>query len=327
MKILKLIAIITIFLTTSNLMNGQQFARYSQYMFNGLVINPAYAGSSESTSFTSFYRNQWATIEGAPVDMSLSAHGRVGKKERVGLGAFFSNDRAGKQNHYDLVLAYSYRFPMANGASLSAGLQGGLFFYQANLLDGDTPEQGVFDSALSFEEAIGPNFGAGLYYQSEDTYVGLSVPFLLNYESPIGQNRDDEQQTIRKSNIRKIQYLLTAGKLIDLNGDFKVKPSFLFRLIPEEVDPVEIDLTGSFFINKFFMVGNSWRFNSGVRPKVTVFMMSYQFPSGLRFGYAYEYSFFSDISRYSSSHEILLGFDVPKLIKGGNAKVLNPRYF
>jgi len=326
MKLIKFLATAFLLLASVYTLNGQQLVRYSQYMFNGLVINPAYAGSLEATSFTAFYRNQWANIEGAPVDMSISAHGQTGKSKRIGLGGFFSNDRAGKQNHYDFLFSYSYKFPLQNGATLSTGLQGGFFLYQANLLDGDSPDQGIFDPALDFESAWGPNFGAGLYYYSDKTYIGASIPFLLNYKNPIGTKAGEDSE-FETAELRKIQYLLTAGHLLELSPNLKLKPSMLFRLIPQEFEPVELDLTGSLYIKDFFMVGNSWRFNSGARPQVTVFMMSYQFTNGLRFGYAYEYSFFSDVSRYSSSHEIMIGYDIPNLTNSNNSKVLNPRYF
>lgn len=316
----KLLIFLVLFTGTALFVNGQQYARYSQYMFNGLVLNPAYAGSIDNTtSLTAFYRNQWATISGAPVDISMSGHSDFGKRDRVGLGAFLANEKVGLSNHFDFVVTYAYKFPLNNGATFSAGLQGGAFLYQANLLDGSAPEGSTFDPALGFESSWGPNFGAGIYYYSDKMYFGTSIPYLLNYESPIG----NDSVSIQKSDLREVQSLTTGGYIFDINNNLKFKPAFLLRISPTAVDPVQTDLTVSLFIKDALWVGNTWRFNSGIRPESTVFMVSFRMENGLRFGYAFDYSFFSQTSRYSSSHEVMVGFDIAQR---SNGKV-SPRYF
>ncbi len=299
------------------------YSLYSQYIFNGLVLNPAYAGTIENvTSLTSFYKSQWAAISGAPVDISISAHAPFGKRKRVGLGISLSNERVGLSNHYDLGIAYSYKFELNNGDVFSAGLQGGAFLYQANLLDGETPDGvGVFDPELDFESAWGPNFGMGFYYYSDNFYLGLSTPQLLKYTNPVGA----DTLAVERSEIKKIQYLLTGGYVFDINDEFKVRPSFLMRVIPALIDPIVLDINATLFIKEVFSVGNTWRFSSGIEPSSTSFMVGYTFTSGLRIGYAYDYSFFSDVTGFASSHEVMIGFD----IFNGTSRTgaMSPRYF
>ncbi len=318
--VFKTLLVITFFIFGYQIMQAQPLGKYTQYNFNKLLINPAYAGTIEDvTSFTSFYRRQWAGIEGAPTNIGISANGSVGKRKRVGLGVYLAGDIAGLSNHYDLMVSYAYKIPMQNGSIVSAGLQGGLFYYYANLTDEITPGD-PNDPKLDLERLWGPNFGAGIYYYKNNKYsVGFSVPYLLNYENPIGQDTID----IRTNNPRNTQYILSGSYVMDVGQDFKFKPSLLLRYLPIFSNPVQVDITASIYIKEVFMVGTNWRLDSGVKPDAGALLCSYRSPKGLRFGYAYEYSFVSNVSGYSSSHEVMVGYDI-----GNNSKdYLAPRFF
>lgn len=316
-KLLVLLAFITL---GDLLVQGQPLGRYTQYNFNKLLINPAYAGTiPDITSFTSFYRRQWTGIDGAPTNISLSANAPFGKRKRVGLGFYLAGDIAGFTNQYDFMVSYAYKIPMENGSIVSAGLQGGIYYHYADLTRGTGPDGGV-DPALGLERSWGPNFGAGVqYYKNNKFTVGFSVPYLINYDSPIG----NDTISIKDRDVRRTQYILTGSYVMDLNNDFKLKPSVLIRYLPVFSSPVQVDLTASLYIKEVFMVGTSWRLDSGVKPEAGAFLCSYRSPKGLKFGYAYEYSFISNVSNYSSSHEVMVGFDIGNVSKG----MLEPRFF
>ncbi len=314
----KLILLVLLCLGGSLSINAQVGGLYSQYMFNGLVINPAYAGSIEDAmSFTAFYRDQWAGVDGAPQDLTLSAHGPFGKNKKVGLGVFLENNREGLTNWYNFFASYSYKFELQNNATLSAGLQGGASLLQANLLEGDAPDGQVFDPALGFESAWRPNFGAGLYYYSDRLYIGVSVPYILEQRSI--RDKDGVEISLNQG-ARTRQYLLTGGYVFPINDNLKLKPSALLRVFQGGYDPVVADLSASLFIREAFSLGITYR--TGAEIGAVVFMLGYRAPNGLRVGYAYDNSF-DDISRYTSSHEVLIGFDLSRSDKG----VLSPRYF
>lgn len=296
-----------------------QVGLYSQYMFNGLVVNPAYAGTvNDAMSLTAFYRNQWATIEGAPQDLSISAHSSVGKNKRVGLGMFLENDKVGLTNWYNIFGSYAYRFSLQNGGTLSAGLQGGISLLQANLLEGTTSDGGVFDPALEFESAMRPNFGAGLYYYKTNMYVGFSVPYLLKQKTL----KDKDGVELATESARNRQYVLTGGFVFPINDNLKLKPSTLVRYIPSDYNPIISDLSASIFIKESFSVGATYRV--GTQIKAFIVMLSYRAPSGLRVGYAYDNSL-DALSRYTSSHEVMIGYDISRT--KGSKTVLTPRYF
>lgn len=284
--------------------NAQQDAQYSLYQFNGLIINPGYAGSKEITSTTALYRHQWAGFEGAPRTMSISAHGLV--REKYGLGIYLENDQIGVNNRTNIFASYAYRFMLSNGGIISAGVQAGLMSYNADFSSLDTDEVDVvFAQDIN---KLQPNFGLGVHYYTDNYYVGLSAPHLL--ETKFNDNNSVESFLNR-------HYLLTAGVLIPLNYNIILRPSFLMKTVPSHA-PVTMDVTLAAIFHDQFWVGLSHRFKDSFD-----LALQYELTSGIRFGYSYDFPI-SEINKVSSgSHELMLGYDFSK--KTG--KVITPRYF
>jgi len=275
-------------------------------MFNGLVLNPAYAGTIEGiTSATAVLRNQWVGFEGAPVTVSASIHSGLKKWEKIGLGLNLENDRIGLNNRFNLFTSYSYKFRMGNGI-LSAGLQGGFVLLQANLADGQTPDVGP-DPALENEFSFRPNFGAGLYYYSENFYAGLSVPHLLNYRL------NGAGEEFATENAENRLYMITSGYLFELNDDVKIKPSTLLKYIPSGLEGgtnlTQIDINASVYLKEMFMFGASYRTAQGFEAESMSFLISTRFENGLRFGYSYDHSL-NGVTGHAGSHEVMIGFDI-----------------
>lgn len=289
--------------------NAQQHPLFSHYMFNGLFINPAYAGSKEFVSTTFIARKQWTGFDGAPNSQIASLHAPL-NNQKVGLGAVISNDKIGITNQTDFYGSYAYHIPMDNG-KLSLGLNGGFSYFKSQFSEltvWDTDDPVYETNSLS---NILPNFGAGIYYYSTKFYAGLSVPQLISY--------DPEQPLhVELEKVHKVSrhYYLTSGMIIKTAGELKFRPSFLIKY--SDNAPIQYDVNLNVLISDIIWVGASYRSSDAITA-----ILEYQVNKKLRVGYSYDYTL-SELSNYTSgSHEIVIGYDF-----GFNVlKMKTPRYF
>lgn len=314
--------VLLVFLIGGLSLQAQQDARYSQYMFNGLVLNPAYAGSNDYVNLSAFYRNQWLDIPGAPTTMSISAHSPVGQKKKVGLGVFLENDEVGVNSVIDFFTSYSYKLQLNRGI-LVGGIQVGFIKIQSNWEDLNTVDQ-VWDAAFVGNQETKPNFGAGLYYYSDKWYAGFSVPQMINYKG-------DLTSTFSRY---EMNMFATAGAALTISETAVLKPSMLLKYQPTgsffvaEDDNgnarVQADLSLAIWYLDSLWFGASYRTDQGLKPESIVGLFSYHFPSGLKFGYAYDLNLNEINSYQSGSHEIMFGFtkDIHKA-----DTMMSPRYF
>lgn len=289
---------------------AQQDAMYSQYMFNTLAINPAYAGSREVLSVTALNRSQWVGIPGAPTTQSVSIHAPI-KNKSVGLGAQIFNDKIGVTRTTGIFLDYSYRMLMGKGM-LSMGLQGGIAAFKAdyNLVELNT---GVTDNyfAQPINKAL-PNFGAGIYYTNRKYYVSLSVPHLLR------NNLNKKGFDISNSYGARqaMQFFLSGGYSFNLNPNVCLKPSFLLKAVGGA--PLQLDLSANLWLRDKVAIGLSYRSAADL-----VAMLEVQASAQLRFGYAYDYGL-GELSKYGSgSHELMIRYEFGR----EKNNVLSPRTF
>ena len=284
---------------------AQQQAMYTQYMFNGLALNPAYAGSHDALSLTGLARIQWVGIEGAPNTQTFAAHSPIADRSSVGL--FLIHDNIGVTNQYGIYSSYAYRIPMGKGA-LSMGLQVGFNNYSINLNQVSTKLQ---DQNFSVSDGGGllPNFGAGLFYSSERFYVGASVPHIRNNEL--------FQDNVESFNARQFRhYFLTAGYVFDVGPSLKLKPNFLVKAV--QGAPVEYDINANLLIKEVLWVGASYRTNDAMS-----FLIEMLLSPQLRLGYAYDYTT-TELQEFNTgSHELMLNYR----FAFDKSKVLSPRYF
>lgn len=283
---------------------GQQQAMFTQYMFNGLAINPAYAGSHRTLSVTALARLQWTGVDGAPTTQTLSAHGPLGNR-RVGVGIQFLHDEIGITKQTGFYTAYSYRIPFQNGGQLSFGLQGGFSSYSARysqISDTDPAFAGDVKEIL-------PNFGAGLFYHTKMFYAGFSAPQLI--QSSLDKfNPDSDAKELR-------HYFFTTGYVLALDRDLMLKPSLLVKAVPGA--PVQLDLNVSLLMKEILWVGLSWRSFDSVDA-----LFQLQLNERFQFGYAYDFATTSEMrSVNAGSHEIMLNYRVVKK----RSRIKTPRYF
>ncbi|MFN0033170.1 MAG: type IX secretion system membrane protein PorP/SprF [Flavobacteriales bacterium] len=289
---------------------AQQDPLFTQYMFNTLSINPAYAGSADRLSAVAIHRSQWVNFEGAPTTQSITAHSPL-KNENISIGGSIINDKYGPVKQTGIYVDASYRIFMGRNR-LAFGLKGGVNLFSANLTDLSpwVKDDAVFASNISNSPL--PNFGFGAMYYSKRFYAGISAPKLLS-------NRllpDNLPDTVTLNSVEKQHLFLIAGGVFDISYYTKFKPTLMLRTVSGA--PLSAEVTAQFLFYEKLWVGAMYRWEDAVGV-----LMQYEVNNKFKIGYAYDYTL-SDIRRYSDgSHEIMLGFD---LIKGFPAD-LSPRYF
>ena len=286
---------------------AQQEAMYTQYMFNTLALNPAYAGSRNVVSATGLIRSQWTGIKGAPKTQTFTIDAPINKK-KVGLGMQLFADKLGRTSNTGAVLSYAYRIRM-DEASLSFGLQGSFSQFNSNYNAMELEPSGLsVDPAFQNNTSkILLNFGTGIYYNTDRFYVGLSSPELMSNLLPGSDT---------KLNKQIFHLYLMSGYVFPLGNTFKLKPSFLLKGVKGA--PLEGDVNTNLWIKDVFSIGASWRSYADVSGLLEV-----QATPQIRIGYSYDYST-TPLSNFNSgSHEIMLRYE----FGFQRGKILTPRYF
>ncbi|WP_121668057.1 PorP/SprF family type IX secretion system membrane protein [Mesonia aquimarina] len=309
-KIYIALAFIVFFLGTAK---AQQDPHYTQYMYNMNVINPAYAGSKESLSIGLLYRAQWVGLDGAPKTATLSAHSPVGNN--VGLGLSAVSDKAGPVEENNVYADFSYTLKLGGEHKLAFGIKAGATFQDVGLFsdigNGFVPDQ----NDVAFQENSNNtylNFGAGFFYYTDKYYVALSVPNMLNSKHLDLTENGEEYEFGSETQ----HYFLTGGYVFDLSENTKFKPSFMLKSAFKA--PVSLDLSANFLFYERFEVGASYRLDDSVGA-----LANFAVLPNLRIGYAYDYITSNLDAGTSSSHEVMLLFDlnVPKKVS------VSPRFF
>lgn len=288
--------------------NAQQVATYAQYMFNGLAINPAYAGSHEVLSATALVRFQNVGLDGAPKTQTFSLHSPLLNK-RVGLGVLAIRDEIGVITQTGLQFSYAYRIPLSEKVTLSMGLQGGIGIYDANYTELELPPTPTPDPAFQYDvHETRPNIGAGLYLYSANYYIGLSAPHLVNNAFDRGENFE----TIYQNK----PILLTAGYVFPIHRLLKLKPNFLLKVVDDR--PVEFDLNANLLFDEVLWAGISYK-----STKTISVILQAQITDQLQVGYSYQISAGPIRTVELGSHEVMLNYR----FKYNKKNIVSPRYF
>jgi len=284
---------------------AQQQATFSQYMFNGLAINPAYAGSQGAMTATVVSRFQNVGLPGAPNTQSLSIHSPLAN-DRVAVGLLVVHDKLAVIGQTGVNAIYAYRLPMQNGGSFSMGIQAGFSSYRADYSSLD-----VYQPDLIFAQDVRqtrPNVGAGIYYSTKMWYAGLSMPHMVNNVFQRGNN----YQTVYQST----PVIVSGGYVFELNRMMKIKPNFLFKYIDKRA--VELDLNANLLFDDVLWVGVSYKFSNALTGLVQV-----QATDQLRFGYSYSVTMGPIRHAELGSHEVVVSYRFKYFSKG----IITPRYF
>jgi type IX secretion system PorP/SprF family membrane protein len=309
---------------------SQQTLQFSQYVFNGLSVNPAYAGYKEDWTVNASYRTQWVGIDGAPRTATLSVDGLTNNADKkMALGLTASNDRLGPQNNTDVYLNYAYRLQLdaADTKRLNFGIAFGATQYSIDGSKFVATDPNDIAAPSSEVGKLTPDFRAGVYYHTPNFYLGASV---LNLLATAGDHTisDGTYKVIRQAR----HLYLTGGVLLPLSPMFDLKPTFMIK--EDFKGPTNLDLNTYLLIDKKFWIGASYR--TGVKlwdknnlqkdlepddaiSAIVDFMISDRY----RIGYAFDFTM-SRLANYQhGTHEISVGITLPA--KRGRIKT--PRFF
>ena len=289
----------------SQMASAQQDPQYTQYMYNMNVVNPAYAGNKEALSLTALYRNQWAGFDDAPVTITFSGHAPVGNN--VGLGLSVIKDELGPISETNAYADFSYTLQVGNKAKLALGIKAGATFHDVGLAGLDTQDEGDPFFSQDINNTY-PNIGAGAFLYTDNFYLGLSVPNMLN------SVHLDENAL--KFGSETNHYFATAGYVFQVNDNFKLKPSLMVKSAFNAPTSFDGNLNALFYDK--FELGASYRLDDSFSG-----LVGFQATPTLRIGYAYD-AVTSEIKTVApASHEVILTFDLIF-----NKKALrSPRYF
>ena len=295
---------------------AQQDAQYTQYMFNTMSVNPAYAGSRGQLSIAALYRSQWVGLEGAPKTQTLNIQSPI-RNSKLGYGVSIVNDEIGdgavQETYFDAVV--SYTIDVSAEGKLSFGLKAG-----GNLLNLDFSRLRNFDKETvttdNIENRFSPNVGVGLYYHAERFYAGLSAPNLLQTEH--FDNSQQEAGSVQFLSKERINFYLITGYVFDLNGNLKFKPALLTKVVGGA--PLQVDMSANFMFNDRFTFGAAYRWDAAVSV-MAGFQISDQFMIGL--AYDRETTDLGGTQFNDGSFEVLLRYELVKSFQ----RLVSPRFF
>ncbi len=285
---------------------AQQDAQYTQYMYNTININPAYAGSRGVMSIFGLHRTQWVGLDGAPVTNAFSLNTPF-NESNLGLGVSFVNDRIGPTNENQISVDLSYSVQMSEDYKLSFGLKatGNIFNLDVNKLN---PADANDPNLQNFNSEFSPNFGAGLYLHSDKLYFGLSVPNFLQ-----DTKYNDNDVSVFKE---RMNFYAIGGYVFDLSQNVKFKPAFLTKMV--QGAPLQVDASANFMFFDKLILGGAYRWDAAWSA-----MAGFQITDGLLIGYGYDRETTNLRNYNSGSHEVFLRFELFNRVN----KLVSPRFF
>ncbi|GGX10095.1 PorP/SprF family type IX secretion system membrane protein [Aquimarina muelleri] len=313
-----MIFMLVIFGIASTSVSGQQDAQYTQYMYNTVSVNPAYAGSRGVLSIMGLHRSQWVGLDGAPRTQTLTLNTPIGNSERMGVGLSIVNDEIGPTDETYFNIDFSYTIPTSEQGKLSFGLKAG-----GHLLNVDLQRLSQFNSndelfENNIDNKFSPNVGVGVYYHTDRSYVGISAPNLLETD------HFDKSTTSTTSNAvsflaeERINYYLIAGHVFHLSDDLKFKPAILSKLVFGA--PLQVDVSANFLLYDRVTLGAAYRWSAALSA-----MVGFQVSDSMMIGFAYdkETTELGQTQFNDGSYEVMLRFE---LFKKYN-RMLTPRFF
>lgn len=285
---------------------AQQDSQFTQYMYNTININPAYAGSRGAMSIFGLYRTQWVGLDGAPTTATASMNTPI-NETNLGVGLSFLTDKIGPTTENAISVDVSYTVPVSETSKLSFGVKGtGNFF---KLDNSELNPVNMADPALQNTNDFTPNIGAGVYLHSDKYYVGLSVPNFI-------ENKNEWDDNSVAIYTEKMNYYLIGGYVFDLSPNLKFKPAVLLKGV--DGAPLQADGSASFMFFDRLVLGAAYRWDAAFSG-----MAGFQINDMLYVGYGYDRETTNLRNYNNGSHEIFLRFE---LFNNFN-KIISPRFF
>lgn len=288
---------------------AQQEAQFTQYLDNMVYYNPAYAGSNDMLSISALHRQQWAGFKGAPMSTTFGIHSPL-KYDNIGLGLSVLNDKAGPINAtwINADFSYSLKFKKHNGR-LAFGIKGGMSLLNGDLTTLYKEDQSDEMLDVRYQNKALPNIGAGIYYHSDQFFLGVAVPKIID-------NIKDANQITDPKYIAQRHYYMTIGGYFNANRMLKIRPSAMLKIT--ENAPASIDANLAFIMYDKLWLGVNYRVleSAGIYAQI---LINKQF----KIGYAFEFSTGKIRSHNYGTHELMLSYDL--FLK--SKPFASPRYF
>ena len=288
-------------------LQAQQDPAYSMYMFNGLFLNPAYAGSKEVLNVMGIFRDQWVGVDGAPKTANVSVNSPL-RRDQYALGLVLNEDKIGLSNTFTVTPSFAYRLRIKQ-SRLCFGVQASLAYYNQNNSNAILNNTGDATYAGN-QNLFVPNFGFGIYAYGKRYFVGISAPHLLP------TSLKDKTTIVTGSNIDAKMYnayVLTAGYVIGKDPAIvKFRPTILLKYqqgLPHNIPQIDIS-PALLFIDRLWL-GITYRTGgdySYVGQAIIPFLQVKITPQ-LEVGYSYDAELTAMRHYTSGTHEIMIGYD------------------
>ena len=285
---------------------AQQDAQYTQYMYNTINVNPAYAGSRGVMSIFGLYRTQWVGLDGAPKTGAFSINTPI-ENSNIGAGLSVVTDQIGPTDEHVISGDISYTIPTSETYKLSFGLKASANLFNFNR-DKVNPADKTDKLLDNIKNDFSPNIGAGIYFHSDKLYLGVSAPNFLETK-----RYADNTTAVYKE---RMNLYGIAGYVFDLSSNLKFKPAVMTKVV--QGAPLQVDVSGNFLINEKFVLGAAWRWDAAVSA-----MAGFQINKGLYLGYGYDLETTKLRNYNSGSHEIFLRYE----LFSKPEKIVSPRFF
>ncbi|MCF2874438.1 MULTISPECIES: type IX secretion system membrane protein PorP/SprF [unclassified Tenacibaculum] len=286
------------------IINAQQDPQYTQYMYNTMSVNPAYAGSRGHGVITAIGRTQWVGFDGAPETQNLSYDTPLGYSG-LGLGVNLVNDKIGPSHEIYLDANVSYTVETSDLGNLAFGLRLGGRWLNIDWTKGKVQDAETFPPVNRFL----PTIGAGIYFHKPEWYIGLSVPNILRKE------HYDADTTVGEVAVERMHFFLIAGYVFDINEDLKFKPAALLKGVSGA--PLSLDVSANLLFNEKFRVGLGWRWGDSISG-----LLGFQVSDSMLIGYSYDLTTSNYNVVNSGTHEIMLRYELLREIR-----YRSPRFF
>lgn len=283
---------------------AQQDPQFTQFMFNKLIYNPGYAGTSGAICGVAQFRQQWVGFAGAPQSIALAGDMPL-KGLPLGVGLNVMNDKIGPSSTFFMRAAGSYNLKIGRG-KLGLGLDLGIVQKKINP-DWVTPEPLKVDPSLSSNNwnKVSYDVGFGAFYQIPgEFYIGLSSTHLPSQEL----QKDNMDFKLTR------HYYAMTGYTFKVTPWSKLTPNIMYK---SDISSSSLDLNLTYMLFDKFWAGGTYRLKDAAAAMVGV-----QLPFGagnssvLKIGYSYDFSLTKIKSYSGGSHEIILGVCyTPKIIK------------
>ncbi len=297
---------------------AQQDPQFTQYMFNTLYYNPAFAGVEGVTKLTALHRSQWLGYQssfgdgGAPTTQVLSMTTPI-YKLNSGFGAYIVNDNLGPQNNLEIQASYAYHYPLKDG-KLSFGIRTGIYSQALNYdqYRAINPDDPLLNNKNGRESQVRPDLAAGVFYKHEKYFAGVSFTHLAKTEFDFGVS--DSRNALQN------HMIITGGYYYDVSFDLQLMPT---AMIKSDLNTYSFDISVVAFYKDTMWGGLSFR-----QSDAAIIMLGYSLlkDKSLRFGYGFDYIVKGQNAKQPTSHEFMLSYELPVSPGIGKKVVRTPRF-